>query len=339
LIDSLAEMQVYEQDAEVWYINGLVYETIYFSKDSATRQLTKSPLLMAAESYVKVSQSSQNAKYSKLASKRLDSAVTKSLFQEGVKLEKEKKIEDAVSHFSIYNKIKTDDTSGLIKLAIAAEKAQKYELAKESYGKLINLNYKTKSIYKSLIVILKEANTYDEVKRILVEAQNLYPNDEDWTKLDISLAFAMQKNSLALLKLDSAAAKFPQNKKLYYFNKAAYYDSKDSTNLAIANYEKSLDEDANYFDSNFNLGGIYYRKSKSIYTKINEMPYPEYQSKGRETAVEGHIFSKLALPYFERCYQIRKEETVKALLWDIYKNLKLNSRLRALEKNRNIAPL
>jgi len=332
LIDSLTEMQLYDKDAEVWYVNGLIYEIIYFSKDSLTRLLTKSPLLMAAESYLKVSQNTPITKYNKLANKKLDSAVTKSLFTEGTKLEKEKKIEDAVSHLGLYSKIKPEDTSGLIRLAMAGEKAKKNSLAKDSYLKLLGLKYKTKPVYKSLIIILKEENSNDEAQKYLVEARKVFPNDEDWVKLDILLAFGSQKDLLALLKLDSATIAFPNNKKIYLFNKGVYYDSKDSITRAISYYEQAIATDANYYEPNYNLGGIYYRRSKDIYTEINEMPYVAYQKIGREKAEQGHTIARKAMPYFEKCYQVRPEENVKELLTDIYKNLGLNSKLRALER-------
>ncbi|MFN0050028.1 MAG: tetratricopeptide repeat protein [Cytophagales bacterium] len=332
LIDSLTEMQVYEKNAEVWYVNGLIYENIYFSGDSTIRKMAKSPLLIAAESYVKASIDIKNNKYATIATKRLDSAVTKNLLFEGEKLEKLKKIDDAVSHFEIYAKIRERDTTGLLKLAIAADKANNLELAEKTYLKLISLKYTTPFVYKSLFLILKQQKKYADAQNISNEAEKSFGKDEDWVRMDIALAIEMNKIDLAMSKLDSAALKFPENKHIYLFNIGAIYDSKDSSNLAIAYYEKALASNFNYFEPNYNIGGIYFQKASAIYAEINKMPYVEYQKNGKIKEEDGHQLSKVALHYFERCYEINKDEKVKLLLKDIYRNLKLTSKLKEIDK-------
>lgn len=333
LIDSIAEMQVNEKDAEVWYLNGLIYEHIFFSKDSATRLLSKNALVTAGDSYYKVIFDLPKSKFTALCSKKVDTLISKNLLLEGKRLEKLKRIDDAISHFELYTKINKTDTSGLIQLAMAADKADKYALAEENYNKLLSLNYANPFVFKALFLVLEAQEKYNEALKIEQKAIKLYNKDQDWTLMEISLNVKMNMTQLAIKKLDSASVKFPEKKKIFTFNIGAIYDRMDSVNKAIEYYKKALEFDSDYFAANFNLGAIYYNKARTLYTDVNSMLYNDYLKVGKIKEYEGHEYSKNAMPYFEKCYQVQKEENVKLILKDIYRNLDLGSKLRDLERN------
>lgn len=335
LIDSICEMQIYEKDAEAWFMNGFVHENIAYSADSATKSLMKNALLVSADAYLKAAKSIKNSRYAAMAQRKLDSAITNNVLAEGVKLENEKKIEDAVSYLDLYISIKPNDTTGLIRNAIANEKALNFESAKKAYTKLLELKHKPKYVYKSIILIYKDnLENPAEASKYLLEAKKLFPNDEDWTKIEIAILIQQKKSVEAIKKLDTAISIYPNSKLIYTYNIGALYHSLDSASKAIEYYEKALAVDEKHFESNYNLGGIYYKKAVTLYSKVNEMVYADYQKQGKKLEEEANGWAGKSLPYFERAYSVRKEEKTKKILRDLYRNLKMNSKFRELEKEK-----
>lgn len=91
---------------------------------------------------------------------------------------------------------------------------------------------------------------------------------------------------------------------------------------AQAYYGKALQlEPANY-DANYNVGVMYFNDAVETKRKIDAMDMQTYQKEGK--AVEGEVVVKFkqAMPYFEKAYEVKKENEVKGNLKNLYTILK-----------------
>ena len=334
LADSLSDLSESASNAEVFYIKGIVYEHIFLSPDSTIRKsLEQHPLKIAYSAFERAKSLSANKRYSTAAAKRIDSAITPNLLVESNLLIKQKKVDEAIPLLELFIKEKPKDTSGIILTAITAEKALNYELAKTQYQKLISLNHKTPFIYKSLISIYMENdNNFREAYNYLIQAKALFSKDPDLNKFEVNILMNSDKKKEAIRKMDSLATLEPENKKIYFYNIGVVYQGMDSVKLAKSYYERAISLDPDFYEANYNLGGIYYQKAKAIYAKINSMNYGEYQKSGKTLEYEANNFAKESLPYFEKSYSLRKEESLKAFLTDLYKNLKMKDKIKSLNQ-------
>jgi tetratricopeptide (TPR) repeat protein len=329
IVDSLSFLPAYDQDAELWYVKGMVYETIYIQNDSLINYINDHPLKVSLMSYKKAVNGSKNKKYTQIADKRIDSALCKTFLAESSRLVEKKNLADAIELVKLFTVAKPADTLGYVQLSQIAEKAKDNDLAKASFIKLIELGYHKPHIYKSLLLILIATDkNLKETEKYLKEAQAKYPLDFDFRKIEINAALSQKKYPIALKLTDVLIKEDNANSAAYLFNIGSIYQSIDSIQLAINYYEQAISADPERFEAYYNLGGIFYEKARIVYTKINGMDYGTYQKTGRKIEAEANDLVRKALPYFEKAWTIKKDEALKGILTDIYKNLKIKTELK-----------
>ena len=88
-------------------------------------------------------------------------------------------------------------------------------------------------------------------------------------------------------------------------------------------YTRALEVDANYYDALYQLGALSYNDAAEIKRKVNAMDMETYKKEGK--AVEEQIAAKYkeALPYFERALVVKKDEDLKEILRQVYRELKM----------------
>jgi hypothetical protein len=88
-------------------------------------------------------------------------------------------------------------------------------------------------------------------------------------------------------------------------------------------YLRALEVDANYYDALYQLGAMSYNDAAEIKRKVNAMDMETYKKEGK--AVEEQIAAKYkeALPYFERALVVKKDEDLKEILRQVYRELKM----------------
>jgi hypothetical protein len=96
-------------------------------------------------------------------------------------------------------------------------------------------------------------------------------------------------------------------------------------------YKKSIEADPEFFDANYNLGVMYWNNATEFYKKANNMDLNTYQKSGAATVEKGNVWARQAMPYFEKAYALKKEESLKNVLRDLYRNLKLEAKMKALQ--------
>ncbi|MFL0161935.1 hypothetical protein [Aquirufa salirivi] len=97
-------------------------------------------------------------------------------------------------------------------------------------------------------------------------------------------------------------------------------------------YTKALAIDANYYDALYQMGAFRYNEAAEIKKKVNAMDMETYKKDGK--AVEAQISAKYneALPFFEKAYSTKKDEDLKEILKQVYRELKMESKLAELDK-------
>lgn len=95
-------------------------------------------------------------------------------------------------------------------------------------------------------------------------------------------------------------------------------------------YESALKLDANYYDALYQLGALNYNDAADIKRIVNSMDMETFKKEGK--SYEDKITSKYkeALPFFERAYKVKKDEDLKEIMKQIYRELKDEAKLQEL---------
>lgn len=97
-------------------------------------------------------------------------------------------------------------------------------------------------------------------------------------------------------------------------------------------YTKALEVDANNYDALYQMGAYYYNDAVEIKRQVNGMDMNEYKKTGKDLEAKLAVKYNEALPYFERGYQVKKDEDLKEILKQVYRELKNEAKLAELEK-------
>lgn len=97
-------------------------------------------------------------------------------------------------------------------------------------------------------------------------------------------------------------------------------------------YTKALEVDANNYDALYQMGAYYYNDAVEIKRQVNGMDMNEYKKTGKDLEAKLAVKYNEALPYFERGYQVKKDEDLKEILKQVYRELKNEAKLAELDK-------
>jgi hypothetical protein len=97
-------------------------------------------------------------------------------------------------------------------------------------------------------------------------------------------------------------------------------------------YTKALEADANNYDALYQMGAYYYNDAVEIKRQVNSMDMNEYKKTGKDLEAKLAVKYNEALPYFERGYKVKKDEDLKEILKQVYRELKDEAKLAELEK-------
>jgi len=97
-------------------------------------------------------------------------------------------------------------------------------------------------------------------------------------------------------------------------------------------YTKALEVDPNNYDALYQMGAYYYNDAVELKRQVNSMDMNEYKKSGKDLEAKLAVKYNEALPYFERGFQVKKDEDLKEILKQVYRELKNESKLAELEK-------
>jgi uncharacterized coiled-coil protein SlyX len=97
-------------------------------------------------------------------------------------------------------------------------------------------------------------------------------------------------------------------------------------------YTKALAIDPTYYDALYQMGALYYNDAAEIKKLVNVMDMETYKKEGKN--VEAKYLAKYSeiLPFWEKAFSIKKDEDLKEYLKQVYRELKLDTKLAELDK-------
>lgn len=142
---------------------------------------------------------------------------------------------------------------------------------------------------------------------LVVKGREKFPEDAPLIMAELQRFLDKEEYDKAMVNLDLAINKFPDNK-ILYFNKGLILQTKfKETDKAQVEYDKAIAIDSNYTDPIYMSGIIYVDKANATSDEINKLKLNEKtkfnQLKKRQ---EGEF--KKALVYFEKVYKVKKDD-------------------------------
>lgn len=332
-IDRAITHEKTKDKAKTWYFRGMIYENLMASKNPQFMALAPDAGKQAYDSYNMVLTLSKKGDefYDQSAAKIL--VMWGNFLNDGIAKYQEKKYPESLVSYELAQAIKPTDTTAFLYALYSAEAIGDYEKCKTNTQKLFSLGRENPEMYLSLSRQAQKAGKKDSALAHVAKARSKYPSNKNLAMEELQLYFDLGRGNEAKSKLEEAVKLDSTNAQLFailgnmYDQEAA--DAKKPKNekdaakqKAIASYKKALKIDPKNFESNFNMGVYYYNRGADVLKKINDMDIATYQAKGKKMEAEAQNEFKQALPYFEACYQEKKDDAdAKKSLKNTYERL------------------
>ncbi|MDO7851823.1 tetratricopeptide repeat protein [Hymenobacter convexus] len=325
--------------AKTWYTRGEIYQGMLDSPIYGKQLQPGEGLQKSYESFAKtIELDTKDGEFGKQAVARLDNLYGHA-FNDAVNSYNAKDYDKAIENYKLASKLKPQDTTAVLYSAYAYEAKQDYAGAKASYNQLLGMNYKSATLYSRLFQMAKQQKDDAEAAKVLQQALAAYPNNKAFMLEDLNLSLATGKGGDALDKITKAIAADPSNSNLYAV-RGSMYDQQKKTDLALADYKKSVELDPNNFDAQFNLGVYNYNKAAEAYTKASKMDLKTYNVSGKKLEADGKKYFQASVPYFEKALELQpQDKNTLSSLQKVYFRLgrtadseRLNARLEQLKK-------
>ena len=178
-------------------------------------------------------------------------------------------------------------------------------------------------IYSRLLQIYQALENVDDFNTTLQKAREEFPNDINFINIELQKYLDAKEYDKALSILEAAITSDPDNVLYYYVKGFIYQTNLKDNDKALEAYAMATEKDADYFDSWFMSGVVWYDQGKATLDEMNKLGMSSAdQKKYEKLKVVKNDFFKKSIPFFEKAYALNSEdlETVKAL-WEVYRQL------------------
>ena len=177
----------------------------------------------------------------------------------------------------------------------AARRMEDNERSKVLLQNLIDLNFNDPSIYVHMSDILQEEGNDDDALKYLSLGRDYFENDPVLINSQINLYIKLNRTDELIDKL-SDAIKLDDMNDLLFFNRATVYDQKGMLDEAIIDYKKSIELNPDNFNSNYNLGALFFNRGVELRNEANNSSSDKLYNKLKK---ESDVFFDDALPFLE----------------------------------------
>jgi tetratricopeptide (TPR) repeat protein len=329
-----------------WEVRGEIYQAVFQSKDENIKKLSKDPLTIAYDSYMKALQLDDKGRFSKSVKIKLTLLIG-DLANQAVVAFNEETYDKAMKSFEQIIAIeqtpvyKADapnaiDTVMIFNAGLAAYNAKQYDKAIEYYKQAAKYKFNGAKIYPLIANSYFQKKDTAEALVVLNGALKEYPNEVTILNEVINVYLNSNKATEAMKYLEIAMAQDPKNA-TYYFVQGTLYDKLVKPEDAIKSYQKAIEYKADYFDAYYNLGAVYYNKGVKQVDVSNAVPSNQpdkYEIEKDKADVE----FKKAIPYMEKAHEINpKDKYAMESLKNLYYREKMMDKHAAiLEKLKNL---
>lgn len=325
---------------KAWYIRGQVYENIASDPTGLYRNLDNEAVFKAYEAYLKT------LEYGKLDKEKYN----KEVIEDHLPLVKNLFINYAVDAFETENYEKaleafeksmeideiTDlpytDTAIVYNAGLAAANAGKYNRAIELYDQSIELGYGGANTYYFKASAEKAMGDTLAAENTLKAGIDNLPAENDVLIVElVNLYLLTQKIDEAMVFLDLAIEKEPDNAS-FYFAKGTLYNQKDDRENEEKMYLKAIEFDPEYYDALYNLGALYLERTNALRAEAADIPL-EDKERYNEVMERADKTMEDAIPYLESALEIKPDDrNLIITLREIYTKLKETEKAEEMDE-------
>ncbi|WP_282036471.1 tetratricopeptide repeat protein [Saccharicrinis aurantiacus] len=217
------------------------------------------------------------------------------------------------------------DTSIIFNTALAAYNGEMWEEAEKYFNQSVDYKYGG----GDAILLLQQVHTAtgDSAKMgpNLIKGFETYPEDDRILTSLINFYLESNQNDKALNYLNKAIEGDKDNPSFYYA-RGVLNDNSGEFEAALADYNKCLEIDTEYFNALYNIGVMYFNKGVEEMNLANEeTDFKKFEAK--KEAAEGTF--KESLPFFERALSVKPEEVaVLESLKTLYYRFEMNDKYK-----------
>lgn len=321
---------------KAYLVKGKVYQGIFESPLPAYKNLSKTPLEIAYEAYLKALELDAKGKMKKPVKAQMTNMIP-DFTNEAVNRYNSSDYAGALDAFEKVLEIEAMDmfkgelpvdTAIIFNAAMAAQKSENFEKAIKYYKQSIEYNYGGAKSYANLSNVLKNAGNEEESVKYLHKGFELFPNDS-WMLVELINYYMLGgEPEKAAEYLDKAIALDPSNGS-FYRAKGTLYEKTEEFEKAEKMYVKALELDPKDFTSQYNLGVLKLNMVSVKHKAANEiMDAKKYNAAIKVVFAE---YEKV-IPYFTKVLEIKPDEkNSMMLLKELYFKLR-NENEAYLEK-------
>lgn len=228
------------------------------------------------------------------------------------------------------------DAMSLVNLGLLYE--NKMSGMKDEISKISDKTFKVEDAKRKIASQKDQVDVYlDEVKRTKAKLKTAQPKQKaviqsQITKLEGTVAEqnkTLDDLKAELVKQEALVGDVAQNKAKVEELSAKIKAIRDDVPQY---YTKALAIDPTYYDALYQMGALYFNDAAEFKKQVNAMDMETYKKEGKN--VEAKYLAKYneILPFWEKALSIKKDEDLKEYLKQVYRELKLESKLAELEK-------
>ncbi len=307
-IDNATEHPKTSDYWKTWFYRTEVYKQLAISEDEKFASLKDGAAETAVEAYRKFATYDQNIQDKEKTARALR-AMIPAAFNRAAKAYQSGDYATAKKNFELSSQIAEVnglvDTTSIFNAALSAENMKDYAEAEKLYRKCLKYDYRTEDIYTGLATMYKASGDTAKSLEILSEGRSKFPDNGKMLLAELEIFMAKGENEKALENLGLAIEKDPGNHILYYARGKLNYDL-GNVDAAEKDYLKAIEIKPDHYDSNFNLGALYYNKGAEMIKNAGDIvKFDDYE----KAKAEGDAVLVKALPYLEKCLEVNPNDT------------------------------
>jgi len=326
--------------AKAYLVKGKVYQGIFESPLPAYKELSKTPLDIAYDAYMKALELDEKGKMKKPVKAQMTNMIP-NYTNEAVNLYNKSDYAGALAAFERVLEIEAMDmfkdnpvidTAVIFNAGMAAQKSENFEKAIKYYRLSVEHNYGGAKSYAQLSSALKKAGNEEESIKYLHKGFELFPNDA-WMLVELINFYMLGgEPQKAADYLDKAIALDPTNGS-FYRAKGTLYEKTEEFAKAEEMYTKALELTPDDFTSQHNIGLLKLNAVSVKHKEVNEI----MDAKKYNEAIKGiYIEYEKVIPYFTKALEMKPDEkNSMMILKELYFKLR-NEKEEYLEKYNEI---
>ena len=193
---------------------------------------------------------------------------------------------------------------------------------------------KSASVIKNIAWILVEKGEVENAMSAVQEARKIDPKDINMLLTEANLLLKLDKKDEFAALMKEAILQDPNNAMLH-FNVGVINQEQGNMEVAKDYYNNAIELDPNYSDAYINLGAIILERDKVLVEEMNNN-LSNFKKYDAIKAKQLELYKEV-LPYYEKAYTLKKEETkeddidIVRTLMSMYENLEMTDKFKEMK--------